>query len=184
MKGFLKRILLRLKTFIKQLFLLIKPYLKQSLLLFVYHPAAYLVGMLIAGIIGVILGFFIKVDMLTAFKFYDPLLLTISPLFIFFGLIYRDGYYSDLFSLKFVALSALPSFIAQHVSILYGYYGAMTIGSCQIVTSTILPHQNGNTALELHLVLLGLQLLLQLPIFILAYYCGYRRSIKDDAVNE
>ena len=161
-----------------------KAYFKQTLLLFLYHPAAYLGGMLISGIISVILGAFIKIYPSAAFSFYDPLLLTFSPLVIFFILLFRDGYYSEGFSPRFVTLCALPSFIAQHVCIAFHYYGAMAIGSCQVVTSALLPHERGNAAWELHLILLGLQLLIQLPIFLLAYYCGDQRGLKVSESEE
>jgi len=156
-----------------------KTYLKQALLLIVYHPAAYLGGMLVAGIIGVILGAFMKIDLSAAFAFYDPLLFTIAPLFIFFILLYWDGYKSDCFSPRFLALSALPTFIAQHVCIFFGYYGVMAIGSCQVVAYALMPRETGNSALEMHLVMLGLQLLIYFPTFLLAYYCGYRRGMKE-----
>lgn len=148
------------------------------MLLFIYHPAAYLGGMLVAGIISVILGALIKIDMYAASRFYDPLLLTISPLVVFFLLVFRDGYYSDGFSPRFVALCSIPGFIAQHLCICFGYYGAVAIGSCQVLTYALFPHEQGNTAWELHLVLLGLQLLIQLPVFLLAHYCGDRRGLK------
>lgn len=155
-----------------------KSYLKQTLLLIVYHPAAYLGGMLVAGIIGMILGAFMKINHSVSFDFCDPLLFTIAPLFIFFILLYRDGYNGDSFSPRLLALSALPAFIAQHICIFFGYYGVMAIGSCQDVTYAFWPHESGNSALELHLVMLGLQLLIQLPTFLLAYYCGYRYRLR------
>ena len=155
-----------------------KAYLKQALLLVIYHPAAYLGGMLVAGIIGVILGAFMKIDLSVAFAFYDPLLFTIAPLSIFFILLCRDGYKNHVFSPKFLALSALPAFIAQHVCILFGYYGVMAIGGCQIVAYALMPRETGNSALEMHLVMLGLQLLIYFPVFLLAYYCGYRYGLK------
>lgn len=155
-------------------------YLKQAFLLIVYHPAAYLGGMLVAGIIGVILGALIKIDVYAASYWYDPIFFTIAPLFIFFGLMYRDGYVTDRFSLKFVALAALPAFIAQHVCIFFDYYGAIAIGSCQVLAYALLPKEIGNSAWELHVVMLGLQLLIHLPTFFLAYYCGFRRGLKED----
>ncbi len=175
MKAYLKQALLLLKAYVKQVLPLLKAYAKQTLLLFLYHPVAYLGGMLISGIIGVILGAFVKIDLSVAFALYDPLLFTIAPLFIFLILLYRDGYKSDRFSPRFLALSALPTFIAQHVCIFFRYYGVMAVGSCQVVAYALMPRETGNSAWEMHLVMLGLQLLIYFPTFLSAYYCGYKR---------
>lgn len=183
----MKRIVTRLWTLVKRIATFvwmhknrIIAYLKQAFLLIIYHPAAYLGGMVVSGIIGVILGALIKIDVYAASYWYDPLFFTIAPLFIFFGLMYRDGYVTDRFSLKFVALAALPAFIAQHVCIFCGYYGVMAIGSCQVLTYALMPNQIGNSAWELHLIMLGLQLIIHLPLFFWAYYCGFRRGLKED----
>lgn len=169
----------RLVTYLKTHTHRIVAYLKQAALLLIYHPAAYLGGMLVAGIIGAILGAFVKIDLSAAYAIYDPLLFTISPLFIFFILLFRDGYMSDSFSPRFLTLAALPSFAAQHISIFFGYDGVMAIGSCPVMAYALMPRETGNSAWELHLVMLGLQLLIYFPTFLLAYYCGHRRGLKD-----
>ena len=155
-----------------------KRYLKQSVFLMLYHPASYLAGMLIAGIVSVILSACLKTTLSTAYSFFDPLMLTVSPLLIFFVFLFFDGYKSEYCSARFVFLSALPCFIVQHICILCGYHGAMAIGSCQVLTATLLPSQKGNSILEVCLVMLGLQLLLHLPTYLFAYSCGHKLRVK------
>ena len=78
----MKRILARLQILVKRIMQYLKThkncmraYLKQAFLLIIYHPAAYLSGMLLSGIIGVILGALIKVDVYAASYWYDPIFL-------------------------------------------------------------------------------------------------------------
>ena len=155
-----------------------KIYLKQTLLLLAYHPIAYFSGMLISGIVGVILGFFIKIGFITTSRYYDPVVMTIAPLIVLFLLVFRDGCISNAFSPRFIALCAVPTFIIQHLCILHNIDGMVTTGSCAALTYALFPNQNGFSQPEYYMVMLGIQLLLHLPTILLAYYCGFRCKSK------
>ena len=159
----------------------VKTYLKQAVFVAFYHPMSYLFGMLLAGILSVILSAVMKTTLSTAYTFFDPLMLSICPLPMFFIFLFMDGYKSKGTSWRFIILSALPIFIAQHIWLLIGYDSAMIVGSCQIVTAALFPNQKGNTVLEMCLVMLGLQLLLHLPTYLFAYHCGHRYQQRKGA---
>ena len=155
-----------------------KSYLKNAGLIALYHPIAYLVGnMLIAIPLLLCRSFFEETDSTLIDNTIQPILLTILPLAFLFVFFWRDAYESRRFNSRMIIGATIPFFILQIILILQNDYGFLLVGSVGPLTDMLFPftEETGHFLL----VQLGLQLLIYLPTYLLASYCGYRHRLKE-----
>ena len=154
-----------------------KEYLKRTLLMALYHPLSSFVGSLIAGFPILILAAICETNREPIQNILQPILHTIVPLAFLFFFLQHDAYESRRFSPLMTIGSSLPFFILQLILIYNKQYGMTLVGSIGLVTPMIFP----NTEYTPHYILvqIGLQLLVYLPIYILATFVGYKRRMRE-----
>ena len=155
-----------------------KTHLKNAGLIALYHPIAYLVGdMLIAIPLLLCRAFFEETDSTLIDNTIQPILLTILPLAFLFFFFWRDAYENRRFSPWMTIGATIPFFIVQIIAVLNNNQGFLLVGGVGPLTEMIFPftEEVGHYLL----VQLGLQLLIYLPTYLLASYCGYRHYVKE-----
>ena len=155
-----------------------KTYLKNAGLIALYHPIAYLVGELLIAIpLLIFRAFFEERDSVIIDNVVQPILFTILPLAFLFFFFYRDAYESRRFSPWMTIGATIPFFIIQIISVLNNNHGFLLVGGVGLLTEMFFPFTE--KVGHYLLVQLGLQLLVYLPTYLLASYCGYRHRAKE-----
>ncbi len=155
-----------------------RSYLKQSGLYIVYHPPVHLVGSVMGGIFSIIIGAFLEHHREIATDIVQPLLVTFLPIVILFYIFYHEAYEKRRFEPLSIVLCAIPFFVIQHITLCIYPYGATLINGGYFTIAELIFEKIDY--LWQHLVVqLGLQLLIYLPTYLLASYCGYRHRKNE-----
>ncbi len=154
-------------------------YLKRTGLLFVAHPFAHWLGVLVGGVLSLIAAFILKENYPAYSSAIEYVcLFTVPFISLFFLVQYFTGYdEADCFSPKAIISSILPLFAIQWIYLFIWGPAFWLHGICPHITTLWLPKHT-----ELWpdiVVLLGLQLFVYIPIYLYASRCGYRRKRKE-----
>lgn len=157
-----------------------KYYVKQSGLYIIYHLPAHLAGTLSAGVSGVIIAAIIEHHREMATNIVHPILIITLPIIILFYMFHHEAYEKRCFEPLTIIVCAIPFFVIQHISLCIFPYGATLINGGYLTIAEVIFEKVDH--LWQHLVIqLGLQLFIYLPTYLLASYCGYKRSANEIA---
>lgn len=156
-----------------------KLYWKRAGLLALYHLPAHFVGSLVAGLSGIIIAAFFERHHDIIKGIVRPTLFILLPIAILFYIFHREAYEKRRFEPMSIVVSAIPFFIIQHISLCTYPYGATMINGGYYTVGEVIFHKLDY--LWQHLVTqLGLQLLIYLPTYLFASYCGYKHRLREN----
>lgn len=156
-----------------------KRYLKNAILLFLFHPVSYLAGSLIASIPGLVIAAIFEHTRAVGHWVQFVLFLVLPLLFLFF-FIQREAYETRRFAPFFLIASCIPTFLLQSALVLKQNYGAVIVGSVAVITEGLFPEEPQH--IHYILTFIGLWLLVYIPVYLLAAYCGYKR--RKNEINQ
>ena len=159
-------------------------YLKRIGLFFIAQPLSHWLGMMVSGILGITAAFILKEDYLLYASIIEyGCLFTIPFISLFFMVQYFTGYDEETrFRPTTAIVSLAPLFITQWIYLFIWGPAFWLHGICSHISMLWLPKHT-----ELWpdvVVLLGLQLLVYLPIYLIASRCGYNRKNKEESYSE